>query len=144
MQQSTASFSLLFLSCIIATARYTTLQQKGLGAPQTFVAHSMAILPASAGAAVRAHVPSTTTISWVVPDDPTLTAKLNSAARGMGQLMVFDSIAPPLRTLCPACRGPRPTSLQWTKSTYSTCGYLQSPGRCFACTTLRRTSWWTT
>ena len=51
---------------------------------------------------MRAHVPSTTTISWVVPDDPTLTAELNSAARGMGQLMVFDSIAPPLRTLCPA------------------------------------------
>ena len=50
---------------------------------------------------MRAHVPSTTTISWVVPDDPTLTAELNSAARGMGQLMVFDSIAPPLRTLCP-------------------------------------------
>ena len=44
----------------------------------------------------------TSTVVWLIPDDPALSGADNAAARGMDQVMVFDTARPPLRSLCPS------------------------------------------
>ena len=51
--------------------------------------------------AVPPPAPCSHSATWRIPENPALSAEGNLLARGMDQVVTFDSLTPPLRTLCP-------------------------------------------
>lgn len=51
--------------------------------------------------AVPPPTPCAHSATWRIAEDPALSAEDNILARGMDQIVAFDSLTPPLRTLCP-------------------------------------------